>query len=132
MSNRFPLLAKARRYIQSARLLMNDNDLDSATSPLYYAMFYVAETLLDARGLSFSSHRGVISAFGQHFAKTGEMDPRFHRILIATFAKRQLGDYAATSGISREEVEEILTEAQDFLAEAHHWLARQEADERGN
>ena len=39
MSNRFPLLVKAKRYIQSARLLMNDNDLDSATSRLYYAMF---------------------------------------------------------------------------------------------
>lgn len=90
MSNRFPLLVKAKRYIQSARLLMNDNDLDSATSRLYYAMFYVAETLLDVKGLSFSSHRGVISAFGQYFAKTGEMDPRFHRILISTFAKRQL------------------------------------------
>lgn len=131
MSNRFPLLAKAKRYIQSAHLLMNDNDLDSAASRLYYAMFYVAETLLDAKGLSFSSHRGVISAFGQHFAKTGELDPRFHRILITAFAKRQLGDYAATSGISCQEVGEMLTEAQDFLAEAHHWLARQETDEQG-
>lgn len=94
-------------------------------------MFYVAETLLDAKGLSLSSHRGVISAFGQHFAKTGELDPRLHRTLITAFAKRQLGDYAATSGISRQEVENMLTEAQDFLAEAHHWLAQQETDEEG-
>lgn len=75
MSNRFPLLAKAKRYIQSARLLMNDNDLDSATSRLYYAMFYVAETLLDIKGLSFSSHRGVISAFGQYFEDWGNGSP---------------------------------------------------------
>ena len=108
---------------------MNSTDLDSAISRLYYAMFYAAETLLDAKGLSFSSHRGVISAFGQHFAKTGELDARFHRTLITAFAKRQLGDYAATSGITCEEVEEMLTEAQHFLAEAHRWLAQQEADE---
>jgi uncharacterized protein (UPF0332 family) len=56
---------------------MNDNDLDSAISHLYYAMFYMAETLLDAKGLSFTRRRGVISAFGQQFAKTGELDPRF-------------------------------------------------------
>ena len=57
-----------------------------------------------------------------------------NRFPLLVKAKRyiQLGDYAATSGISREEVEEMLTEAQEFLDEARHWLARQEADEQGN
>ncbi len=44
------LLAKAERAIKSARLLAADDDHDGAASCLYYAMFYVAEALLDAKG----------------------------------------------------------------------------------
>lgn len=69
-------LAKARRYLRSAELLSDDGDVDSAVSRLYYAQFFVAEALLDALGLAFSSHRAVISAFGEHFSLTGELDLR--------------------------------------------------------
>ena len=94
-----PLLAKAERYIRSAQLLAQHGDLDSAASRLYYAMFYMAEALLAARGLSFSSHSAVISAYGQHFARTQVLDPRFHRALLTAFSQRQLGDYAVDSGL---------------------------------
>jgi uncharacterized protein (UPF0332 family) len=83
-----PLLAKAERYIRSAQVLVHHGDLDSAASRLYYAMFYIAEALLAARGLSFSSHSAVISAYGQHFARTQVMDPRFHRALLTAFSQR--------------------------------------------
>ena len=62
MTDRLPLIKKARRYLDSARLLMDAGDYDSAVSRVYYAAFYTAETLLDTLDLAFSSHRGVISA----------------------------------------------------------------------
>ena len=34
-------------------------------------MFYCAQAMLLTKNLSFSSHKGVISAFGEHFVKTG-------------------------------------------------------------
>ncbi len=49
-------------------------------------MFYVAEALLVARKLTCSSHRAVISAYGQYFAKTNELDPRFHQALLSAFS----------------------------------------------
>jgi uncharacterized protein (UPF0332 family) len=52
-------------------------------------MFYIAQALLDARGLSFSSHKGVITAFGQHFTKTKELDSRIQQALIAAYGQRQ-------------------------------------------
>jgi uncharacterized protein (UPF0332 family) len=58
------LFDKARRYLRSAELLRSDGDHDSAASRLYYAMFYCAEALLFSRGLSNSSHRGVIAGLG--------------------------------------------------------------------
>jgi uncharacterized protein (UPF0332 family) len=118
-----PMLQKAERFIQSAELLANEGDFDSAASRLYYAMYFIAETLLAAKDLTFSSHRGLISAFGQHFAKTGEMDYRFHQALIAAFGQRQLGDYSVQSGLCREDIDAMLVDAREFLAVANQWLS---------
>lgn len=42
-------------------------------------MLYIAEAFLLEKGLTFSKHSAVISAFGKHFAKTGELPKDFHR-----------------------------------------------------
>ena len=76
------LLGKALRTLQSARLLLTDGDYDGAVSRAYYAMFYVAEALLLAKGMTFSSHSAVISAFGKEFAKPGTMPGEYHRYLL--------------------------------------------------
>jgi uncharacterized protein (UPF0332 family) len=58
------LIQKAQRYLKSAELLLRDGDSESSVSRAYYAMFYAAEAVLLTKGLSFLSHKGVISAFG--------------------------------------------------------------------
>jgi len=64
------LIKRAKRYIKSAELLLNDKDYEFSVSRTYYAMFYAAQAALLTKNLSFSSHKGVISAFGKHFIKT--------------------------------------------------------------
>jgi len=88
-----PLLEKAERFITSAEMLAEDGDFDSAASRLYYSMFFIAEALLAVLDLTFSSHRAVISAYGQYYAKTKELDPRFHQALLNAFSQRQLESY---------------------------------------
>ncbi len=118
------LLLKAERSIKSARLLLSDGDVDGAASRLYYAMFYIAEALLDAKGLSFSSHGALQAAFGQHLARTGEIDPRYHRALLHAFLQRQLGDYSTTAHVAPGIVEVMAEEADAFVLDARAWLAR--------
>ncbi len=122
MSDSDALFLKAERFIRSARVLADDGDFDSAASRLYYAMFFVAEALLAERGVAFSSHSAVISAFGQQFAKPKEIDPRYHRALLTGFSQRQLGDYAVYSGLSDVDIESLTSEAVSFLAAARSWL----------
>ncbi|MEJ7819750.1 MAG: HEPN domain-containing protein [Rubrobacteraceae bacterium] len=76
------LLAKARRSLQVAEGLLEDGHADFAASRAYYGCFYVAEALLFSEGLSYSRHSQVVAQFGRHFAKTGELDARYHRLLI--------------------------------------------------
>ncbi len=118
------LLAKAERFIKSAQLLASDEDYDGAASRLYYAMFFIAEALLEVEGLAFSSHRAVQAAYGAQFAKTGRLDPRFHRALLYAFQQRQLGDYSVESHVARSVVAEMTEDATAFLAAARAWLTK--------
>ena len=109
------LLERSRRYLKSAELLLEEGDYESSVSRTYYAMFYSVEALLLTRGLSFSSHRGVISAFGEYFIKTGLFPKEMGRELNRAFEKRQLGDYGYTFVISTEEAKEILNSGKRFV-----------------
>ena len=60
------------------------------------------------KNLSFSSHKGVISAFGEQFVKTGVFPKEMGRELNKAFEKRQIGDYEYTFVIAKREAEEIL------------------------
>ena len=110
------LLDKAERSIEAAQNLSEQGFHDFAISRGYYAMFYIAEALLDNEGLSFSSHAAVISAFGRYLAHAGKIPMEFHRYLIDAQAMRTLSDYDTNSIASQEDVEEILDQAQALLA----------------
>ena len=58
------LVEKAKKYLRSAEILLKEGDYESSVSRTYYAMFYCAQAMLLTKNLSFSSHKGVISAFG--------------------------------------------------------------------
>jgi uncharacterized protein (UPF0332 family) len=113
------LLDKARRSIEAAQSLIQQKFYDFAVSRAYYAMFYIAEALLDQEGLSFSSHAAVISAFGQYLARPGKIPAEFHRQLIDAQAQRTRADYDPQSAdLSQIDAENIVSQAQAFLATA--------------
>ncbi len=109
------LLQKASDSLDAARLLVAQGFNDFAISRAYYTMFYVAEALLLGEGLTFSKHSGVISAFGQHFAKPGRVPTEFHRYLIDGADSRNVGDYDTGPGLSKSEAEEQIAHAERFI-----------------
>lgn len=66
----FDLLLKASQSVSAAKVLLENNYPDYAASRAYYGMFYIAQAFLIGEDMSFSSHAGVISAFGRDFART--------------------------------------------------------------
>jgi uncharacterized protein (UPF0332 family) len=109
------MLGKDRRFLGSAELLRRHGDFDSAISRLYYAMFYGAEAVLLAGGKTFSSHRAVVSAFGEHFIKAGIFPREMHQWLHRAFEKRQISDYEFLTGISETEVIDLQEKAGRFM-----------------
>ena len=116
------LIDRADKYIKSAGKLIEEEDYESSVSRSYYAMFYCTEALLLTEGLSFSSHKGVISGFSKHFVKTGIFDKAMSRELNRAFEKRQLSDYEYTFVIDPEEAKELLESAKTFTKEIKAFL----------
>lgn len=116
------LLERARRYLKSSRLLIFDGDYESSVSRSYYAMFFCAEAVLLAKGQSFSSHRAVISAFGEQFVKTRIFPGDMGRDLSRAFEQRQLSDYEYRFVIPREVAENSLERAESFAASVEDYL----------
>jgi len=123
------LIEKARRYLKSAGLLIQDGDYDSAVSRSYYAMFYSAEAAPLKKKMTFTSHKAVISAFGQHFVKTGIFDKRLGRDLNIIFDKRQLGDYGSDFSISEDSARRAFESAREFVEHLAEWLKSDLSDD---
>jgi uncharacterized protein (UPF0332 family) len=115
-------LEKAARAIRAAERLREGGDAEFSAGRAYYAMFYVAVALLNEKGLRFSKHSGVHAAFGQHFAKAGKLDAKYHRWLLAAFSKRIADDYGIEAAITLEEADEMIMQAKEFLEAARKYL----------
>jgi uncharacterized protein (UPF0332 family) len=110
------LLDKALDAIEAAGLLTNMEKAEIAAGRAYYAMFYIAEALLfNQFDLKLHQHDQVIAAYGKHFAKTKQLDPKYHRWLRDGFEKRISGDYGVDTGIGEDIAMDMINQARDFL-----------------
>ncbi|OGO29988.1 MAG: hypothetical protein A2Z16_01660 [Chloroflexi bacterium RBG_16_54_18] len=118
------LFKRAQERFKAARILILEDLPNIAASRAYYALFYVAEALLLDRGLTFSSHSAVIAAFGKEFSRTNDLDPKFHRYLIAAQDTRQIGDYGINKDVATNAAEELVEWAEEFFKVAIDYLRR--------
>jgi len=111
------LAEKAKHNIKVAKDEFDRKVYDVCVSRSYYAMFYIAEALLLTKNLRFSKHSGVHAAFGQYFAKTGEVAPKLHRMLLEIFDIRDTADYDYMKEIPKKLAKQVLKDAQYFVSE---------------
>ena len=116
------LLQKADRAVTAADKLV-PIDAESAISRAYYAMFYIAEALLAERDLEFKKHAAVHAAFGEHFAKTRLIDPKYHRWLLDAFDQRITADYRVSAELTPGDARVLVEQAKEFISAARAFLA---------
>ncbi len=117
-------MEKAARSLAAADQLTKSGDAEFAVGRAYYAMFYVAQALLNEKGLRFRKHGGVHGAFGEHFAKTGLLDQKYHRWILEAFNKRVTGDYGVDTDLNSDDATLVIDQAQDFLQAAKEILTK--------
>lgn len=118
-------IAKAERFLHSAEHLFRLGDYDSSASRCYYAMFFMAEAALMVQGIFASSHKGVISLFSRQFVQTGIFRPELGRALRRAYDVRLTGDYAVGFSVSREEAQDLLKVAHEFVSEVRAFIERE-------
>ena len=91
-------MRKAEQALSSARQLLATGDADGACNRAYYAMFDAAQAALlaakvEAAASSTKTHRGLISAFGQHLVLGGHVTAELGSSLNKVERLRLLADY---------------------------------------
>lgn len=108
-------LEKAEHALLVAADLLDDGHLPDAASKIYYAMFYATKALLAADGIHVVKHSAVESAFGYHYAKSGRIDAKYHKMLIGARKIREIADYDIDEEIVEPDVSLRLEEGYAFL-----------------
>lgn len=118
------LVGKAKRFMHTAEYALSTGDYGSCASRGYYAMFSMAEAILLTKGLTASSHKGVISLLSEHFAKTGILARYLGKALNNAYDKRLIGDYGVDRTVTKEEAATLFDAAQDFIQQVNDYLDR--------
>ena len=109
------LSEKAEESLVVARELHNGRHFDFAVGLAYYAMFYMAEAALLEKGKSFSSHRAIHNGFFHEFIESGILDKTQHQSFVRGFELRQAGDYGGFATVTKEQSEDLLQRARNFI-----------------
>ena len=88
-------------------------------------IFYSANALLATKKLARSKHSGVLSAFRQHFIKTGLMPSELSEIYGQVMDDRHEGDYEIITATSKEDAEIDVLQARHFVDVVSEWLQRE-------
>lgn len=96
-----------------------------AAAQSYYTIFYLAQAMLLSKGLTYSSHSAVVAAYGREFAKTGLLDPKFHRYIIQAQKLRQTGHYGDEGEeVTNEQATESYQWAGEFMEAVKAYLSK--------
>jgi uncharacterized protein (UPF0332 family) len=118
-------IENAKEVLEVAQLNLDNGFYASAVNRAYYAIFYAANALLVTKQLSQSKHSGVISAFRQHFVKTGLIAPEYSDLYGRIMGNRHTSDYELESSITKEIANADLADAKKFVAELTQWLHKE-------
>lgn len=118
-------IEQAKNTRDDAEFLIQHDKLTIAVNRIYYAMFYMLSALALKHGFSTSKHKQLIGWFNKHFVKDGTIEPKYAKIVSDAFEKRSDSDYGMLVNFTRDEVQEMFTELNDFIATIEQLLLSQ-------
>jgi uncharacterized protein (UPF0332 family) len=124
-------LGQADEALAAAELNLAHALSRSAVNRAYYAMFYAVMALLAERTIETSRHSGAIAQFDLLYVKPQIFRAEMSRWLHRAFLHRQAADYGAEVTLTRPEVEALIVEAREFVAQVRDYFDRRarEADQ---
>ncbi len=113
-------LAKVRfehslQCLKTSQLLVDADDYKCAANRSYYAIFHAMRAVLAFDGYDVKKHSAVISKFRLLYIKTGVFDSKLSNYITDMFEMRNDSDYDDFYLLSKEDVENQINNAKEFL-----------------
>lgn len=108
-------LKKSQESLDAASDEMKAGRLSFSVNRIYYACFYAVSAVLLQENLRFKKHSGVRAAFHQNLVKSGIVSLEHGKFYDELFEARQRGDYIELVSFEKEQVENWLQQAIQFV-----------------
>lgn len=119
------MMTKSRNSLEVAKQLHKQSHYNDAASKAYYAAFHALQAVLLTKGLSFSRHSAVLSAFNKEFIHSRVFVKDFYDKIVRLFRDRQIGDYEYEKEISCESSEMDVADAEMIINAIGEYLQRE-------
>ena len=108
-------IEKAEDSLDSANDELKAGRLSFSVNRIYYACFYAVSAVLLQERLRFKKHSGVRAAFHKHIVKPELISREHGQFYDEIFEARQRGDYIELVRFEKQQVEEWLKQASEFV-----------------
>lgn len=115
-------LAKSKDQLDAAHLLLDRSSERGAVAIAYFAMFHASTAMGLAEGNTFPACSGWLKAFGEAFATTGKVAPRFYEDLLEAYRLRQIADYGALQPLPPLAAQTTFKKATKFVKMAEEFI----------
>ena len=87
------MVCKSTEKIIVAKDLYKQKHYEDSASRAYYSIFHILSAVLFTKGLTYSSHKGIISSFNREFIKSKLIPEILFKNIEKLFEYRQISDY---------------------------------------
>ncbi|OGW03239.1 MAG: hypothetical protein A2Z59_07735 [Nitrospinae bacterium RIFCSPLOWO2_02_39_17] len=115
-------LARARKSLLAAKILLQKELFEDCVSRAYYAVLHAAKASLFSSEIEVNTHDGVRSMFSLHLVKNGKIEKEFAKILTAEHEDREIGDYEIDIPIEEERARQRVKEAEKFVRRIEQYI----------
>ncbi|MCU0425739.1 MAG: HEPN domain-containing protein [Candidatus Kapabacteria bacterium] len=113
---------RAQEAREDARVAFQSNRFVNTVNRCYYAMFYMVSALALLDGFTSSKHKQMLGWFNRTYIASRVLDVRLKNILVYAFDSRDDGDYQDWKTFTQEEIEQLCTDTDFFLAELDEFI----------
>lgn len=108
-------LEKAKRLLDDAKLLLENNRYESSINRSYYAALTAARGVLILFGIDPKTHEGVKTMVGQKLVMPGYLPKEYGKWFRSLLFEREDADYADFVIVDKSDVEEAHKNASSFV-----------------
>jgi uncharacterized protein (UPF0332 family) len=115
-------MAKSRRTLEAAEVLLQRGYWSDAVNRLYYTTLYTIKALLLVRGIEIETHQAALRLLSLHYVKPRLMPSDTGRFFTDLLSVRLACDYNGLSEIDESDVESWRIRVIEFISRAETLL----------